>query len=122
MTELARRQMHAPDAASYAAIVGELEQVERDARERRLAAESEAERIRAAASKTAAGIAASVPAQIAAALAELRSRHLAAAEVEVAAIEARLLADHVVAGAEPDRVTDAAVDLLVAAVLAERSE
>lgn len=134
MTELAHRQTHAPDDDSYATIVGELEQVERDARERRLAAESEAERIRAAAAKSAAEIAAGVPAQVTAALADLRARHLAEAEAEVSAIEERLRADGVATGREsganegsetgdgPAHVADAAVDLLVSAVLAERSE
>lgn len=126
MTELAHRQTHAPDDESYAAIVGELEQVERHARERRLAAESEADRLRAAAAAAAAEITAGVPARIAAALADLRARHLAEAEAEVAAIEGRLAADGGPGGGPPDGespvVTDAAVELLVGAVLAEGSD
>lgn len=126
MTELAHRQTHAPENESYAAIVGELEQVERDARERRLAAESEAERIRAEAAAAAAEITAGVPARIASALADLRARHLAEAEAEVSAIEQRLAADGRPGGGipagGPPTVTDAAVELLVGAVLAEGSD
>jgi hypothetical protein len=126
MTELAHRQTNAPDGESYAAIVGELEQVERDARERRLAAESEAERLRAAAAATAAEITAGIPDRIAAALADLRARHLAEAESEVATIEQRLVTDGIAEAEEPDggspTVTDAAVELLVGAVLAEGSD
>lgn len=117
MTERARRQDFAPAGDSYDAIVGALERVEVEARERRLTAQSEADRIRAAAHTTAVGIAAGVPAQITAALAEQRARHLDLASAEVATVEARLAADRSVA-----TVTDAAVDLLVAAVLAERVE
>jgi hypothetical protein len=128
MTELARRQVTASTEHSYASIVDALERVELDARERRLTAQSEADRIRAAAASTAAGIAAGVPAKIAAALAGLRTRHLDAAAAEVAGVEERLAADRVVAETESPRdaapvrtVPDAALDVLVAAVLAERN-
>jgi hypothetical protein len=128
MTELARRQLSASSEHSYEPIVDALERVELDARERRLTAQSEADRIRAGAASTAAGLAGGVPARIAAALSELRARHLDAAAAEVAVVEERLLADRVVAESESSpnaagvpTVTDAALDVLVAAVLAERN-
>ena len=123
MTELARRRAIAPSADSYESIVGALERVELEARERRLTAQSEADRIRLAAQATAADLAAGVPARIGAALAELRAGHLAAADAEVDAMEERLVAgdgSSERAGAVAP-ITEAAVELLVAAVLAERN-
>lgn len=128
MTELARRQVTASAEHSYASIVDALERVELEARERRLTAQSDADRIRATAASTANRLAADVPAKITAALSELRARHLDAAAAEVAAVEERLATDRAVAESEPSRntgaaggITDAAVDLLVATVLAERN-
>ncbi len=71
-------------------ILARLERAELAARERRLAAEAEAERILEAAGATVGGIDAGVPARIATALAELRARHIRRAHDEVAAIEAEL--------------------------------
>jgi hypothetical protein len=120
MTENASRQAILPARDSYGSIVHELERVELEARERRLTAASEADRIRTAALATAGEITAGVPERVAAALAKLRARQVDAAEVEVAAINAHL--DSAPARSRPGPalpVADAAVDLLVAAVLAE---
>lgn len=127
MTELARRQVSASAEHSYESIVDALERVELDARERRLTAQSEADHIRATAASNAAGLAAGVPAKVAAALSELRARHLDAAAAEVAAVERRLIADRVAESesssdaARVPAVTETALDVLVAAVLAERN-
>lgn len=120
MTDLASRQSIPPARDSYESIVRELERAELQARERRLSAQSEADRIRAAAQATAGDISASVPARITAALAELRAQHVAAADAEVAVADARLDAASTPSGQEAEYpVADAAVELLVAAVLAE---
>ena len=120
MTETASRQVILPARDSYGTIVQELERVELEARERRLTAASEADRIRTAALATAGEITASVPGRVTEALAKLRARHVDAAEAEVAAINARLDAAPVPSGRAPaSPVADPAVELLVAAVLAE---
>jgi hypothetical protein len=104
-------------AARYEDVVGALERAELSARERRLAAESEAEQLLADAARAVATIEAEVPARIERALADQRARHLGAAQAEVAAIEARLAeAPEPASVAQPSR---GAVALLVAAVLAE---
>jgi hypothetical protein len=120
MTENASRQAILPARDSYGSIVHELERVELEARERRLTAASEADRIRTAALATAGEITAGVPERVAAALAKLRARQVDAAEVEVATINAHLDSAPARSGPGPALpVADAAVDLLVAAVLAE---
>ena len=120
MTDLESRQAILPAQDSYASIVHELERVELQARERRLTAESEADRIRAESHATAAEIAAGVPGRVTVALAKLRAQHVDAADAEVAEVTARLDTASVPSGLEPEfRVADAAVELLVAAVLAE---
>jgi hypothetical protein len=105
-----------------------LERAELAARERRLAAVSEAERIRAAADEVAARIDADVPGRIASAVEALRLRHDTRATVEIAEIEQELAA---LAGDEPgargdgedaDAGLSAAASLIVAAVLAETAE
>ena len=120
MTDLASRQSIPPARDSYESIVRELERAELQARERRLSAQSEADRIRAAAHVTAGEISASVPERITTALAELRAQHVVAADAEVAEAGANLDAPAAPSGEEAEYpVADAAVELLVAAVLAE---
>ena len=103
-----------------------LERAELAARERRLAAVSEAERIRAAADEVAARIAADVPGRIASAVEALRLRHDMRATMEIAQIERELAAlDGDEPGAHGDDDDDgltAAADLIVAGVLAETAE
>ncbi|OGO54144.1 MAG: hypothetical protein A2Z32_10425 [Chloroflexi bacterium RBG_16_69_14] len=107
----------------YESIVGELERVELAARERRLFAETEAERVRAAATSAVADIESAVPARVTAALAELRAGYLDRAAAEVASVERELApCDEPAAPDAPPPGLAAAVDLLVAAVLAERAE
>jgi len=119
----------------YESIVGELERVELAARERRLTAETEAEEIRAAAAVAVADIEAGVPARITARLAELRAGYLDRAAAEVAAADRELaacapagapagpVAAAEAVGGEPDPAAlEPAVELLVAAVLAEPGE
>ena len=109
--------------SAYESIVGELERVELAARERRLSAETEAERIRASATATVAEIESAVPARMTAALAELRAGYLARAAAEVASVERELaLRDDADTPEAPPAGLAAAVDLLVAAVLAEPAE
>jgi hypothetical protein len=116
--------MTAPAAAGspYESIVGELERVELAARERRLTAETEAERIGAAAAAAVTAIEAAVPERVTAALTAMRSGYLERAAAEVASIERELAARDEPAGSRtggaPPNV-DAAVELVVAAVLAE---
>ena len=107
----------------YESIVGKLERVELAARERRLTAESEAERVGAAAAATVTEIESAVPARVASALAELRAGYLERAAAEVASIERALLARDEPVASEAGRPNlDAAVGLVVAAVLAEPAE
>jgi hypothetical protein len=105
-----------------------LERAELAARERRLAAVSEAERIRAAADEVAARIDADMPGRIQSAVEALRLRHDTRAAVEIAEIERDLAA---LAGDEPDAQGNggaadpglsAAAALIVAGVLAETDE
>jgi hypothetical protein len=105
-----------------------LERAELAARERRLGAASEAERIRAAADAVAERIAADVPGRISSAVEALRVRHDAQATAEIAGIERELAA---LAGDEPGAQEDladadagltAAASLIVAGVLAEMAE
>ncbi len=117
--------MTAPAAADspYESIVGELERVEIAAREQRLTAETEAERIRAAATLAVADIEAGVAARLTAALAELRAGYMQQALADVASVESQLaLGDERAASCPLTPAVDAAVDRLVAAVLAEDGE
>jgi hypothetical protein len=97
-----------------------LERAELAARERRLAAATEAESILAAAAERVAAIEAETPDRIASALGDLRSHHEKHASAEVVAIQRDLAALE----ARPTRRSTeaevaAAVDLVVAAVLGE---
>lgn len=97
-----------------------LERAELAARERRLAANAEAEEILAAAGLRVAAIEAETPDRVAAALADLRLRHDERADAEVRAIEqelAELTASP--ARVEQETATATAVELVVAAVLGE---
>lgn len=99
-----------------------LERAERRARERRLTALAEADRIAAEAAERVAAIEAALPARIEARLAELRAAHARATAEEVAAIEGA--AEAATAGArEPRPVSEAriaeAARILVRAVLGE---
>ena len=102
-----------------------LERAELEARERRLTAVSEAERIRAAADEIVARIDADVPGRIQSAIEALRLRHETRATVEIAEIERELAAlgdDEPVVQSddEPaDAGLSAAASLIVAGVLAE---
>jgi hypothetical protein len=110
----------APDPASsaYALVVGALERAELAARERRLAAENEAETILARAGATVAELETALPARKATALAESRARHDVAADAEIQAIEMSLAAE--LPGVAPAAATiRMAAELLVAAVLGE---
>jgi hypothetical protein len=117
--------MTAPAASDspYESIVGELERVELAARERRLTAEMEAERIGAVAAATVTAIEVAVPARVTTALAALRAGYLERAAAEVASVERELAArgGPAASGAVGTNL-DAAVDLVVAAVLAEPAE
>lgn len=109
--------------SAYESIVGELERVELAARERRLSAETEAERIRTTAAATVADIESAVPARVTGALDRLRAGYLARAAAEVASVERELaLHDDAATPDTPPAGFAAAVDLLVAAVLAEPAE
>jgi hypothetical protein len=105
-----------------------LERAELAARERRLAAVSEAERIRAAADEVAARIDADVPGRIASAVEALRLRHDTRATVEIAEIErelATLAGDEARssgADGDADAGLSAAASLIVAGVLGETTE
>jgi vacuolar-type H+-ATPase subunit H len=107
--------------ATEAAEVSRLEQAELAARARRLAAEAEADRLIETAREEARRIEAESDAQVANALAELRRRYLEQAESEVAAIEAELAgrAGQREAAAATGPAFEAAVELVVAAVLGE---
>ncbi len=123
-----------------ASILTRLERAEVAARERRLTAEAEAQRVLESSAEAVREIEARVPAEIAAALAELRERHLRRARDEVAAIEQELAeldrdrnaADAKTAGHRRHRAVrppvhrgaegprfDAAVERVVTAVLGE---
>jgi hypothetical protein len=107
-----------PAASPYALVVGALERAELAARERRLAAENEAETILGRAVATVAELDAAVPARISTALAESRARHDVAADAEIQAIEMSLAAE--LPGVAPAAATiRMAAELLVAAVLDE---
>jgi hypothetical protein len=103
-----------------------LERAELAARERRLAAVSEADRIRAAADEVAVRIEADLPGRIASAVEALRLRHDTRATVEIAEIERELAAlaersarEH---AEDVDPGLNAAASLVVAGVLAETAE
>jgi vacuolar-type H+-ATPase subunit E/Vma4 len=105
-----------PDAA----VVAELERVELAARERRLIAQAEADRILAEADRTAAEIESGVGARIDAALAEKRRDLLERATTEAAAIDAAVASDDDREGrVARSPAFDDAVESLVAAVLGE---
>lgn len=117
------------DTQAGGSIVAELERAELAARERRLTAQEEADRLVAKATARAREIVAGVPDRVAAALAELRARELEAAEAEVAAVEAESATDE--GTATPGATTthgatsnglEAAIEAVVAAVLAEPTE
>jgi vacuolar-type H+-ATPase subunit H len=97
-----------------------LEQAELAARERRLAANAEAEEILAAAGLRVAAIEAETPDRVAAALQDVRHRHDERADAEARAIEQEL-ADlpALPARGGQDPAFAAAVELVVAAVLGE---
>lgn len=101
-----------------------LERAERRARERRLAAQADADRIAAEAAERVAAIEAGLPARIEARLAELRATYARAIDDAVAAVEGELLSSGPTA-AEPTvrtrsepRIAEAA-GILVRAVLGE---
>jgi hypothetical protein len=109
-----------PGAAEspYTSVVGALERAELAARELRLAAETEAEGISARAAAAVAELESATPTRIAAALDELRAQHEAAADAEIAAIEAG--SERAGTGdAPPPATVRRAAELLVAAVLGE---
>jgi hypothetical protein len=99
-----------------------LEQAELAARERRLAAVAEAERIVAAATERARAIEDAIPSRADAARADRRREHEDRAARDVAAIEAELadLEREAAHGAAPAPAFEDAVALVVAAVLGER--
>jgi vacuolar-type H+-ATPase subunit H len=105
-------------------ILAELERAELAAREQRLSAQDEADRILEEARRTAARISEGLDARIADELAAFRRDTLRQAELEAAAIE-RELAGSVEGRAPSDEAEagppgfDAAVDEIVAAVLGE---
>ncbi len=107
-----------------AAVIAELERAELAARERRLAAEADADRLVEAAHRSVREIEAGVDARAADALEELRHRHLDRAAEEVTAIEAELarLDERSAIETASTPVFDAAVEQVVAAVLGERDE
>jgi hypothetical protein len=96
-----------------------LERAELAAREKRLAASAEADRIMADATERATAIATGVPDRIMAALAELRHAHDERAAREIAGIERELAALETASGSDGDGAFATAVDLVVAAVLGE---
>lgn len=103
-------------------VLAELERAELASRARRLAAETEADGRLAAARREAEHIAASTAPEVERVVAELRTRQAAAADAAIAAIEdelARVEAAASGAGEPGDPSLGAAVDMVVAAVLAE---
>jgi hypothetical protein len=116
------------------AILAELERAELAARERRLAAQAEADRIVEQARLTAAGIAAGLDARVAEELEAFRRETLDGAELEAAAIERELAelggpgdagrsaAGSPEPGSERSPGFETAVDVVVAAVLGETGE
>lgn len=101
-------------------VVAELERVELAARERRLMAQAEADRIEADAAAAAADIERGVEARREAALAELRSGYLQRAAADVALIDEQIAAlDGPGAPSAAVPGFEAAVERIVAAVLAE---
>jgi len=112
-----------PGDASEAAVVAALERAELAARERRLAAQADADRILADAAATVAAIRAGTARRVEAALTSLREGHLEAAAADVAAIEAELaVVDAGVRDGVAHARVEAAIDEVVGAVLAERGE
>jgi hypothetical protein len=110
-----------PDAS----VVATLERVELAAREQRLTAQAEAAGILAAAAEAAAAIETDGPTRVAAALADLRARHLGRAADEIAEIEAAGTAMAAIYPSDRDSRPAAitmAVEQVVAAVLAEPGE
>jgi hypothetical protein len=104
-----------------AAAIAELERAELAARERRLTAVAEAERLLEAARLAASTVEAGVDERIAVAVDRSRRDHLARAEAEVAAIGEELAGLDAAPGrpgARPDSF-EAAVEHVVAAVLGE---
>lgn len=107
--------------SAEASLIAELERAELAARERRLAAEVQADRLLEAACASVREIEAGVGARVADALAGLRRTHLEQAEAEVKTVEAelaRLQACPEHGGGRP-ATFDGAVEHIVAAVLAE---
>lgn len=113
----------AGDAVDAAAAVAALERAELAARERRLAAEAEADAILAAAEAQVVSIEAGVGPRIDAALAELRTEIMVRAGDEFAALTVDpavdAAADAAAAAVDP---VDATVGMVVAAVLGETPE
>jgi hypothetical protein len=97
-----------------------LERAELAAREQRLGAAAEADRIIAAATDRAAAIAAGVPDRIAAAVAELRRAYDERARHEIEQIERELAMLEATPQTTADPAFAAAVELVVRAVLGER--
>ena len=97
-----------------------LERVELAAREQRLTAEAEAEAILAEARNRAAAIEAHLPERVDATVREVRARQAQSAAREIAAIEAELVAVDQPAVGESGDAMEAAVRLIVAAVLGEQ--
>jgi hypothetical protein len=106
-------------------ILTRLERAELEARERRLAAEAEAERLLETAARDAREIEAGSAAEIRRALAALRTQHVEHANEEVARIDAKLAeidrspGVDASAAAVVDRRFETAVQLVVEAVLME---
>ncbi len=97
-----------------------LERAELAARECRLTAAAEAEAIVAAARRHAEEIEAALPEEVTEALASLRSEHAQRSDAEIAAAEADLAALGIGEGRPgPDPALDAAIEVIVRAVLGE---
>lgn len=114
------------DGAGAAPTLILLERAELAARARRLAAATQAEELLLAGRKRAAEIAASVPERVAAAVAAIRAEREAAVDAEVARIDASPAVARIAPGAPDggadragDSAAEAAVALIVAAVLGE---
>lgn len=102
-------------------LLAELEQVELESRARRLAAETEADRRLAVAQATAEETTASGWREVESALAALRARYRDGADAEIAAADAELATLEGLAGERQDAGPEfeAAVAMIVAAVLGE---
>jgi ElaB/YqjD/DUF883 family membrane-anchored ribosome-binding protein len=103
-------------------LLADLEQAELESRARRLAAEAEADRRLAAAQTTADAIAATAGDEIETALAALRRRYADQADAEIERLRTELAELEARAGEHPGTGPgfEAAVDVIVAAVLGER--